>query len=109
MIIKADDMCYWQKGLNKNKCTLDFTEEIKDATLLLLTHLFEHNINDVELMLLSEYDVECTINYKNKKLIVITTDNYFYHLNEINRFDHNKRVFNYDQIIDHINEYFEIG
>ena len=110
MIIKADDTCYWQRGIKKTDSNLDFTEETKDGALLLLTYLYEHNITDIQLMLLNaENDIECEINYNKKRLLVFITSNYYYYINSFNRFRHDNISLTYNEAIDHINEYFEIG
>lgn len=110
MIIKADDKCYWQRGIKNTDSNLDFTEETKDAALLLLTYLYEHNITDIQLMILNHInDIECEINFKKKCLVIIITDNYFYYLNKLDRFDPDRISFNYEQIIEYINGYFNIG
>lgn len=110
MIIKADDICYWQRGIKKTDSSLDFTEETKDAALLLLTYLYEHNITDIQLMVLNaENDIECEINYNKKSLFIFITSNYSYYINSFDKYSHNIFSLNYDQIIDYINRYFNIG
>ncbi len=60
-------------------------------------------------MLLNENDIECEINYNKKRLVIFITYNYYYYINSYNRYSYDNPSSTYNEVIDHINEYFEIG